>query len=166
MPKYVIDTNVPIVANGDSERVTIGCRLAAVQLLQRAVDKGMIFLDSAGAIQDEYRRYLNPRGEPGVGDRFYLEVINSDPKKVARIDVEKGNNGQYTDLSEEIIASAFDQGDRVFAAVARKSKAKVYNTVDTDWVEHRAVIEKCGVPIVFLCGPDPVAWRDDPVDDA
>lgn len=165
MPKYVIDTNVPIVANGDSERVTIGCRLAAVELLQKAINKGMIFVDSAGAIEDEYRRYLNPRGQPGVGDRFYLEIINSDPNKVKRIDVEKDIDGQYSDLPQEIISSAFDQGDRVFAAVARKSKAKIYNTVDTDWIEHRATIEEHGIPIVFLCGSNPAEWREEPVGD-
>lgn len=161
MPKYVIDTNVAIVANGDSERVTIDCRLAAVQLLQDAVDKGMIFVDSAGAIQDEYRRHLNPRGEPGIGDRFYLEVINSDPKRVARIDVEKDVDGHYIDLPPDIVESTFDHGDRVFAAVAKKSKAKVYNSVDTDWVEHQALIESCGIPIVFLCGADPAEWREE-----
>jgi len=163
MPKYVIDTNVAIVANGDSERVTIECRLAAVTLLQKAVQKGVIFVDSAGAIQDEYRRYLNPRGEPGIGDRFYLEVINSDPKKVARIDVEKDGEGHYVDLPQEIIDSEFDHGDRVFAAVAKKSDSKVYNTVDTDWVEHRELIEGCGVPIIFLCGSDPAEWREEPI---
>lgn len=160
MANYVIDTNVPIVANGDSQGVTIDCRIAAVELLQRAVDKGVIFLDSAGVIQAQYRSYLSPRGQPGVGDRFYLEVMNSDPSKVARVDVERNEDGQYADLTQEIATSAFDQADRVFVAVARKSNSPVYNAVDSDWVEHRGIIEDSGISIVFLCGADPASWRE------
>ncbi|UWQ50648.1 PIN domain-containing protein [Leisingera caerulea] len=159
MPRYVIDTNVPIVANGEDEAITHDCRKAAVTLLMKAIEKGKVFLDSEGAIQDEYRRYLNPKGQPGVGDRFFLEVINSHPNKVARVDLQKRADGEYLDLPQAIIDSGFDPSDRKFAAVAKKSGAKVYNAVDSDWVERRTVIEANGIEIVFLCGCDPAQWR-------
>ncbi|WP_089963854.1 hypothetical protein [Salipiger thiooxidans] len=160
MPKYVIDTNVPIIANGGDDPVTVDCRKAAVELLMEATERGTIFLDSGGEIQAEYRRYLDPKGQPGVGDRFYLEVINSNPKKVARVDIQRRDDGEYRDLPQEIIDAGFDPSDRKFVAVARKTGAKVYNAVDTDWVEQRAVIEGAGIEIVFLCGCDPAQWRE------
>jgi predicted nucleic acid-binding protein len=161
MARYVIDTNLAIVANGDDENVNIDCRLAAVKLLQKATEKGRIFLDSGGAIQSEYRRYLNPKGQPGVGDRFYLEVINSNPSIITRIDVEKSASGQYVDLPQALIDAGFDPSDRVFAAVAKKSKAKVYNAVDTDWLHHIRIIEENGIRVVFVCGKVSDEWRSD-----
>ncbi|UPH71732.1 hypothetical protein LGT41_0002625 [Abyssibius alkaniclasticus] len=159
MPKYVIDTNVPIVANGDDVGISATCRLAAVELLLNAIENGKVFLDSEGAIQAEYRRYLQPRGQPGVGDRFYLEVINSHPDKVVRLDLPKRPDGEYQDLPQPIIDSGFDPSDRVFAALASKARTGVYNAVDSDWLEKRAVIEANGIPINFLCGCDPALWR-------
>jgi hypothetical protein len=159
MPRYVIDTNVPIVANGQDETIRVDCRIAAVELLQTAVKTGKIFVDSAGEIQEEYRRHLNPRGQPGVGDRFYLEVLNCNPQKVERVEVLKRADGEYEDLPQPIIEAGFDQSDRKFAAVAKKAGARVHNAVDSDWVEKRAIIEANGIEIVFLCGCDPAQWR-------
>lgn len=159
MSRYVIDTNVPIVANGTDSSVKIDCRISAVELLQKAISQGTIYLDSGGEIQEEYRRHLNPAGEPGVGDRFFLEVINSHPSKVSRVEVGKRADGEFVDLPQAIIDSGFDPSDRKFAAVAKKAAAPVYNAVDSDWVEQRSVIEANGIEIVFLCGHDKTRWH-------
>ena len=162
MVKYVIDTNVPIVANGLGGNVSINCRLASVELLQLAISKGNILLDSDGVIQREYHRNLNPRGQPGVGNRFYLEILNSNPNRVTRVDLALRADGQYVDLPQPIIDANFDPSDRVFAALAHKMKAKVYNAVDTDWLENREVIESNGIKIEFICGCVPGEWRTTP----
>jgi len=158
MARYVIDTNVAIVANGDKD-VTTECRLAAVETLIKAVNKGVIVVDTAGEIQTEYRRHLNPHGQPGVGDRFYLEVINYHPDRTVRVELAKREDGEFKDLPQAIIDAGFDPSDRKFAAAAKKSKSAVYNATDSDWVEHREVIEAAGIKIVFLCGCDPDDWK-------
>lgn len=159
MVKYVIDTNVPIVANGNGGNFALNCRLASIQLLQLAIATGTILVDSDGVIQSEYRRYLNPRGQPGVGDRFYLEVLNSNPTIVNRVELPVGDDGQYLDLPRPIVNAGFDPSDRVFAALASKAKAKVYNAVDTDWLEMRGLIEENGIEVEFICGVNPDNWR-------
>lgn len=159
MARYVIDTNVPIVANGQDATIRPECRSAAVKLLIKATQSGKIFLDIAGEIQAEYRKHLNSRGQPGVGDRFYLEIINSHPRKVVRVCIPKRADGEFADLPQAVIDSGFDPSDRKFAALARRSKAKVHNAVDSDWVEKRAVLEANGIEIVFLCGCDPAQWQ-------
>ena len=81
MKRCTVDTNVPIVANGlpdvsnGGKTASIDCRIAAVEFLQAVMKTGLILLDVDGAIQAEYHRHLNPRGQPGVGDRFYLEGV-------------------------------------------------------------------------------------------
>lgn len=159
MIRYVIDTNVPIVANGKDESVRLDCRIAAVELLRDAIENGMIYLDIDGEIQTEYRTYLNPKGQPGVGDLFYREVINSHPKRVSRVDVSKRADGEYVDVPQEIVDAGFDPSDRKFVAVALKSNAIVHNAVDSDWVDDRILLEGSGVKIIFLCGCDPKQWH-------
>lgn len=158
MTRYVIDTNVPIVANGNDEGVRPECRIAAVELLRKAIKNGMIYLDTAGEIQTEYRTHLNPKGQPGVGDLFYREVINSHPKKVSRVDISKRADGEYVDVPQAIVDAGFDPSDRKFVAVALKSNASVHNAVDSDWVNDRILLEGNGVEIIFLCGCDPNQW--------
>src|SRR5262245_24689600 len=101
MISCTVDTNVPIVANGNEtggKNPTIDCRLAAVTFLKSLVESGRVFLDQAGEIQNEYRVYLNPKGQPGVGDRFYREVLNSRPGWVVRVELRKRDDGEFEDL--------------------------------------------------------------------
>ena len=159
MPRYVIDTNVPIVANGTDQTVSDSCRLKAVELLQKAISKGKIYLDLDNVMLSEYRTHLNARGQPGVGDRFYLEVLNSHPDRVERVCLGKRADGQYEDLPQAVIDAGFDPSDRVFAAVEKKAKARVYNAVDTDWLDHRVVLESNGIDVAFVCGVVSGQWR-------
>jgi hypothetical protein len=85
--RHVVDTNVPIVANGGSKtrqgrsNASPQCRIKTIEFLEQLVKKGRIVLDLGGEIQAEYLRHLNARGQPGVGDRFLQVVLNSAPKR-------------------------------------------------------------------------------------
>ena len=160
MRRYAIDTNVAVVANGKDETVCISCQRAAVEFLVKAIENGTIVLDECGEIQEEYRRKLNPSGQPGVGDRFYYEVLQGCPPKVKRVSVSRRADGEYADVPQPIIDAGFDTDDRKYVAVALIAKAVVCNAVDSDWVEHKEVIEANGVDIDFLCGTDPTRWRN------
>jgi hypothetical protein len=154
-----VDTNVPVVANGaGGERYSIPCRIATVSFLRQLLDKGTILLDLEGEIQAEYHRYLNPHGQPGVGDRFYLEVINSAPDKVERIALPRGPDGEYLDLPQSLIDTGFDPSDRKFAALARREGVPVYNAVDSDWIHHAQTVAAEQIEVEHLCGCDPTGW--------
>ena len=133
MTRYIIDTNVPIVANGrdDGERpVRLACREASIEFLLKVVARGCVLLDALGEIQDEYRPYLNPSGQPGTGDRFYQLIIQR-YDRTERIEISKRADGEFTDLADEIIDSAFDRSDRKFAALSCKVGAPVTNATDS-----------------------------------
>jgi hypothetical protein len=160
---FVVDTNVAIVANGQSERPeekppTIQCRKAAVIFLMELLASSKILLDLDGEAQGEYRTYLNPRGQPGVGDRFYLEVINSAPDRVERIDLPRREDGEYADLPQALIDVGFDPSDRKFAALANKARASVANATDSDWVNDAMTLQACGISVQNLCGCDKTKW--------
>lgn len=161
---FVVDTNVPIVANGPRKKrleqdsgASPACRLAAVQFLEELLRKGKIVLDNGGEIQAEYHRHLMPSGEPGVGDRFYLAVLNSALRRVARVEIRKVG-ADYEDFPRGADLAEFDPSDRKFVAVAAKSGACIANAVDGDWHDFRHAFADHGIRLKFVCGLDRATW--------
>jgi len=159
-----VDTNVAVVANGrtDASRGArphaIACRIAAVERLMHVLRSGTVVLDAEGAIAGEYHRHLNPRGQPGVGDRFYQQVLNSAPGRVERVDLPKAGHGGYADFPDHPDLADFDPSDRKFAALARRERIPVVTATDSDWLAHRAPLGAHGVRIDFVCGCDSTKW--------
>jgi hypothetical protein len=119
---------------------------------------GKVLLDFAGEIQAEYRTYLRPSGQPGVGDCFYQVVLNSAPRQIERIDLPKRDDGEFADLPQALIDANFDPSDRKFAALARRNQVPVANATDSDWLDHRVTLNKVGIEVAFLCGCNKRAW--------
>ena len=162
MTRWTIDTNVPVVANGRDDRerpLALECRAAAVHFLQDVlVNKGeRVVLDAEGKIEAEYRRYLRPSGQPGVGDRFYRTVLQ-DWKRCERVNLPKRGDGEYADLPQAVIDAGFDPSDRKFAALARREGIPVVNAVDSDWLDAKEVLAKNGIRVKFLCSCDAARW--------
>lgn len=164
MKRWVVDTNVPIVANGRTDgsrgaRPPVrSCRLAAVNFLDALLRQGTVLLDAAGEIQEEYRRHLSPSGQPGVGDRFYQAVIHSG--RVERIQLPKGQDGTYADFPADPALATFDDSDRKFVALGLQANAPVAVATDSDWVQAKTALNAHGLKIHFLCGEDPAQWFD------
>ncbi len=155
----VVDTNVAVVANGRHTNASIDCRLAAIDFLNTLIARGKAILDLGGEIQAEYHRYLNPSGQPGVGDRFYQTVLNSAPLRVERISLPKDRStGEFSDFPTDPDLSSFPRDDRKFAAAARKTGKPVANAVDSDWINHILALKKNGIKVQFICGCDVTKW--------
>ena len=162
MSKYVVDTNVAIVANGppsnDPHPPSIECRRSAVRFLMELLSKHTVLLDQDHAIQKEYSRHLRSKGQPGVGDRFYMEVLKSAPNRIERVDLPKRADGEYQALPQAVINANFDPDDRKFAALAAQQKAPVANATDSDWLDHKTVLQANGIRIHFVCGCHRKVW--------
>ena len=161
MSRWVVDTNVPVVANGRDDDggnpVSPLCRISAIKFLMELHASGKMLMDTQGEIQSEYRRHLNPSGQPGVGDRFYQSILQR-AKNVEWVDLPKDAGGDYIDLPTEIVVAGFDPSDRKFAALSVKEGAPVVNATDSDWANDKELLEGNGIQIRFLCGFDPAAW--------
>jgi hypothetical protein len=112
----------------------------------------------AREIQTEYRHKLNPRGEPGVGDRFYLHVLMSNPARVERVDLPRTADGGYADFPDDPELVRFDPSDRKFAALARRERAPVVNATDSDWLHYRDALARYAIAVNFLCGCNESDW--------
>ncbi len=115
-------------------------------------------MDLAGEVVAEYRNYLAPNGEPGVGDRFYQLVLNYHPDRIVVADLQKRDDGEFVDCPQLLIDGDFDPSDRKFAALAVNADARVANATDSDWIEHRQALVDSGIQVENLCGCDPVTW--------
>jgi hypothetical protein len=160
----VIDTNVPIVANGRPDpsnggrAPSVACRLAAIDFLEETLATRRVLLDIAGEIQAEYRRYLSPTGQPGVGDLFYLQMLMSAPARVERLELPRNPAGAYKHFPDDPALQGFDPSDRKFPAMARRAEAPVANATDTDWLHHNAALAQNGITVQFVCGCHSREW--------
>ena len=162
MKKWVVDTNVPVVANRRDDRdrpVASTCQEATIKFLREIMKGGKVLVDEAGEVMAEYKRHLNPSGQPGVGDRFYQQLLRN-VSLIERAELPVCSDDEFVDLHPEIRASNFDRDDRKFAALAVNRDAPVANAIDSDWMEHRDLLKRHGVRIRFLCGCDPNRWFD------
>ena len=82
MPVFVVDTNVAIVANGRNTHADMACQLSCVEEIESVRQYGIVALDEAGEIMEEYGKHLNFYGMPGVEigratfmEKIYIKVV-------------------------------------------------------------------------------------------
>ena len=148
---FVVDTNVAIVANGRGIHADIDCQSDCVQKLKSLVTQKIVAIDDRYLILKEYREYMNPPGEPGVGDMFFKHVFNNlsqcDRVRMVTITPSADERRSFEELPE----NTFDPSDRKFLAVAVVAKATVLNATDNDWNEHPDLMSELGVKVEQLC---------------
>ena len=157
MTAFVVDTNVPVVANGRSEQADPDCVLACVDALASIVDGGIIVLDDAMLILSEYLNNLQLRGQPGPGDAFlkWLWSVQADPRHCERVRVtpRQGVEDDFEEFPNVPELEDFDRSDRKFVAVALASRHKppILNAVDSDWWRFVQPLRRHGIRIRNLC---------------
>lgn len=153
----MVDTNVPVTANGRAPQASDACRLACIRELKDIRERRRVLLDAHGLILDEYRRHLSFAGEPGVGDAFFKwlwdnQANTSSCERVA-ITRRTGDATNFNEFPQDSALSGFDRNDRKFVAVvvASGSPGLVINAVDRDWADFEAALRIHGVHVRHLC---------------
>lgn len=154
MAKRVVDTNVPVVANGRDTHASEKCQVRSIDTLINLVRKGKVVLDSDDCIITEYGKRLFAKGQPGVGDLFYRHILDNsgNTDKVILADT---SSARTDALRQAFVAgglAAFDPSDRPFALASASSRAPVVTATDSDWADHEAGLNACGVQVSFVCG--------------
>ena len=157
MKAFVVDVNVPIVANGQAAQADCKCVLACVDALWKVYEKGMIVIDDGMRILSEYMDYLYMNGQPGAGDAFMKWVWENQAviERCERVILNPkwGDEEGFIEFPDDQQLETFDRSDRKYVAVALASKNRpvILNAVDPDWWEHKEVLEKNGLHLGFLC---------------
>jgi hypothetical protein len=152
---FVLDTNVPIVANGNEGDAEPACQLACIQALRDARN-GKVLVDDTLLILTEYRRHLSMAGQPGVGDEFFkwLWENQGNTEKCVQVKITPNEVKGFDEFPEDPDLADFHADDRKFVAVALSSALdpEVLNAVDSDWWDHRTALAANNVRLKFVCG--------------
>ncbi len=151
----VVDTNVPLVANGKAEQADWECVAVCVRKLRQVQAEHRTLVDDKQLIFKEYLKRLSLSGQPGVGDAFFkwLWENQANPQHCRIVPVTVHEVRGFEEFPDSARLSSFDRSDRKFVAVALASGSspKVLNAADTDWRDHRQALAENGVDVVCLC---------------
>lgn len=150
--RVVVDTNVLIVANGKADHASDRCVIGAVDFLEHARSDSVVVLDSLGLISDEYQRYCSYRGQPGVGDYFFLHLHRMQgTRHVHLVDISPDGDGSYLEVPSAL--RGFDPSDQKFiaAVVADDYRSTIVNCVDSDWREAEDALLEAKILVHQVC---------------
>ncbi len=160
MYEVVIDTNVPVVANGKSQQASPECVINCVRRLNEVKQKGKLILDDKWLILREYMNNLRSSGEPDVGDAFLKWVLTNytNPQRCEMVRITPKNSDQtdFVEFPSDPALAGFDKDDRKFIAVAlaHPDRPPILQAVDVQWWQMRDALNQAGVRIEFLCQSD------------
>jgi len=156
MADLIVDTNVPVVANGKHDKASLNCIQACVTALACARD-GRVLIDNLGHILTEYRNNLAYRGQPGVGDAFFKWLWDNQANgaRCLKVNITPIDAGwrRFVEFPDDDRLRGFDPSDQKFVAVALASTLNppILNASDTDWLPVQHELREHGVAIEFLC---------------
>lgn len=157
----VVDTNVPIAANGGNE-VSPECVLACVVAVRDLIEnRRRLALDDGWLIVHEYMNNLRADGQPGWGHRFLKWVLSNQAnaaccERVA-LTVRDEAAGEFAEFPTPPGLHAFDPSDRKFVAVANahRERPPILQALDSKWWGWKDALAAAGIAVEFLC-PDEV----------
>lgn len=158
--RAVVDTNVAVVANGNSAQASPTCVRTCATRLYGLMKSGKLVIDNQWLILREYMANLRSSGQPGTGDVFLKWVLTNyrNPDRCEQVPVTPKIGG-FTDFEEfpSVPGLAdFHGDDRKFVAVsmAHPARPPILQAVDAEWWELREQFCRAGVQVEFLCPND------------
>lgn len=141
--RQVVDTNVLIAANGRDTHASATLSLLSARFLVALMDGADALLeDSTGHVFEEYKRYLEFSGQPGVGDQFFAWFVRTrwDSSRIERAELDPAKAiSEYVPMS----LRSFDPSDHKWIAVYLEGSADVIvNATDSDWEEARVELDR------------------------
>lgn len=156
----VVDTNVPVVANGKSEQASPECVKNCAVRIKQLTTNGKLILDDKWLIIKEYMAHLKSSGQPGIGYAFLKWVLtnyrNSNFCEMVTITPKNSSETDFEEFPCDPALENFDPADKKFVAVAlaHPDKPPILQAVDTEWWQMKEPLYVAGVTIDFLCEKD------------
>lgn len=156
MKPFVIDVNVPMVANNQAPQADDKCVQACVKALERVRKNGKFFIDDGGLILGEYKKNLKVKGQPGLGDAFMKWIWDrQSTNRCERVSLTLRGvaKDDFNEFPSDAALNGFDRADRKYVAVAIASNQSpvILNAVDRDWWQYKDALKKHAVEVEFLC---------------
>ena len=150
----VVDTNVPLTANGGTD---LKCRMACVDAIRTLMHSGHLVIDDKFRVLNEYKNKLHPNGQPGVGDAFLKWALTNqtNPARCTHVEITPRLEDlrDFEEFPRDESLASFDPADRKFIAVscAHSESPHILQATDSKWWGHREALAACGVRVHFVC---------------
>ena len=159
MMAVIVDTNVPVVANGQSPQASPNCVDTCINRLEGIIrGEKKLVLDDRWIILSEYIRNLRSSGEPGAGDRFLLWILMNKDERCDLVPITPvdGSENEFEEFPDDPALNDFDPDDRKFIAVAcaHPEKPPILQAVDSQWLDFHNAFRRNGVTVKFICEDD------------
>lgn len=159
MMVVIVDTNVAVVANGQSSQASPNCVDTCINRLEGIIrGEEKLVLDDMWTILGEYIRNLRSSGEPGAGDRFLLWLLRNKDTQCDLVPITpvNGSENEFEEFPDDPALDSFDPDDRKFIAVAcaHPEKPPILQAVDSQWLDFRNAFRRNGVTVEFICEDD------------
>ncbi|MYB94822.1 hypothetical protein F4054_15620 [Candidatus Poribacteria bacterium] len=153
----VVDTNVPVVANGASEQASSDCVQTCAERLG-AIMRGEVklVLDNRWKILSEYTQNLRASGAD-VGDRFLGWILRNwtNPERCDLVSITPigGFENVFEEFPDDPALEGFDPADRKFIAVAcaHSERPPILQAVDSKWLDFDDAFRENGIIVEFIC---------------
>lgn len=158
MTTCVVDTNVLVVANQENHEAGEECRLACTRKLRELGKNGVVVLDEAEEILDEYKgKLFAPDSAWDIGRKFLMHLIanQGNPQCCELVRLTKSDIRGYEEFPNDGKLRKILPNDRKFVAVAITSPRKppICHATDRIWWDCESALGQYGVIIDHLC-PD------------
>ena len=157
----VADTNVAVVANGQSPQASEDCvEICIDRLMQIVRGEVRLALDDQRRIIEEYRRNLSPGEQRGVGNAFitWVEQNWANSQRCDLVPITPINNleNEFQEFPTDPDLQNFDPDDRKFIAVAlaHPEKPPILQAVDYRWLDFHDAFQRNGLTVAFICRED------------
>lgn len=152
MNRYVVDTNVGIVAHQMSPNIDPQCISKCVAILEESPLHNVIVVDDKYLILGEYHNVIRKlKGAPGIFHTFFKYIntymYHGDRVRQASITPIRDESRGFKELPN----NGLDPSDRKFLAVAVVGEAEIVNATDSDWSEQEELTRDLGVSVRQLC---------------
>ena len=156
----VVDTNVPVVANGESEQASSDCVETCAERLGTIMrGEVKLVLDNRWKILSEYAQNLRASGAD-IGDRFLGWVLRNwtNPERCDLVSITPidGFDNVFEELPDDPALEGFDPADRKFIAVAcaHSERPPILQAVDSKWLDFDDAFRENGITVEFICQDD------------
>ncbi len=155
MDEFVVDTNVPLIARGESH-MSADCELSCAKFIELFLrGRQVLVIDDNYELINEYMNQIPISGPVNFANRFlkWLFENQGNPHRIKQVKINRFDSGTYTEIYEPLSHINIDPSDLKFIAVAIANfgKAPIAEASDSKWIGWEEELRELGIKVLFLC---------------
>ncbi len=153
MTEVIVDTNVPLTADGNHMSNT--CQSCCAEFVQSVIQgRHQVVLDDQWHILNEYQNKMLCT-QNSFSHQFLKYILNNqkNTNRVKQVPITSVGADDFDEFPEALHSIGFDPSDRKFVAVAvsNKGKSPIVQAADSKWVGWEDNLKKEKIKVRFLC---------------